>query len=428
LTTAVVAGAVGVIGWPLLQRGDTLSLIMLALAVVAAAVAVVSGAEWRFRGEQRRKEERLRRVAKLPTEAAPRAGFARKVNRIFLRYAREYAPDGPGSADWFVESYVPLGLLRDEMVEAYRETRVKADHIKWLIRFQVREIKQQWVDGTLVSHGQRWSIGPQTKVLTAGGVVVALVGMVWAVQAAARQDPLRTAEAVAVLAVTGWAAVLTALHILAERRRVAVEERTRDQRMTTYWFEFQRWQHRLSDRPTDIEMAQWLECDRRVLLHRVLERYESKWSDISAYASLEVRGDGGRKARAKNGPWRFSRYQLLVFLLTADGVRQVTVELDFAGATLHDWERVDYEYDAVDAVRVEWGDDGSRVLRLFLVDGATVEVGVREPGQAETDEDPEILAAGAVDATGLRNTLFVLEGVAAEGRRWWKGPAYRRAS
>jgi hypothetical protein len=97
-------------------------------------------------------------------------------------------------------------------------------------------------------------------------------------------------------------------------------------------------------------------------------------------------------------------------------------------ATLHDWERVDYEYDAVDAVRVEWGDDGSRVLRLFLVDGATVEVGVREPGQAETDEDPEILAVGAVDATGLRNTLFVLEGVAAEGRRWWKGPAYRRAS
>jgi hypothetical protein len=401
---------------------------MLALAVVAAAVAVVSGAEWRFLGEQRRKEERLRRVAKLPREATPRAGFARKVDRIFLRYARRYAPDGPRSADWFVESYVPLGLLRDEMVEAYRETRIKADQVKWLIRFQVQEIKQQWVDGTLISHRQRWGVGPRTKGFTVGGVVGALVGMVWAVQAAARQDPLRTAEAVAVLVVTGWAAVLTALHILAERRRAAVEERTRDQRMTTYWFEFQRWQHRLSDRPTDIEMAQWLECDRRVLLHRVLEKCESKWSDISAYASLEVRGDGGRKARAKNGPWRFSRYRLLVFLLTADGVRQVTVQLDFAGATLHDWERADYDYDAVDAVRVERGEDGARVLRLFLVDGATIEIGVSEPGQPETDEDPDILAAGTQDATGLRNALFVLEGVAAEGKCWWKGPAYRRAS
>ncbi|NMO53308.1 hypothetical protein HH310_19180 [Actinoplanes sp. TBRC 11911] len=428
LTTAVVAGAVGVIGWLLLQNDDAPALIMLTLAVVAAGVAVVNGAEWRFRDEQRRKEERLRRIARLPSDAAPRAGFARKVDKMYLRYARKYAPDGPGSATWYVDSYVPMSLLRDEMVEAYRETRVRADQIKWLIRFQVREIKQQWVDGTLVGYRQRWSVLPQTKAFTAGGAVAAMVGMVWAIQAAARQNPLRTVEAVAVLAVTGWVAVLTGLHILAERRRATVEEFQRDQRMTTYWFEFQRWRHRLSDRPTDMDMARWLECDRRMLLHRALETYQLKWSDISAYASLEARGGDSRKARAKNGPWRFSRYQLLVFLLTADGVRQVTVELDFAAATLHDWERTNYRYDAVAAVRVQERDDGAREFRLFLVNGDSIEVDVTEPGQAETDEDPDILAAGAQDATGLRNTLFVLEGVAAEGRRWWKGPAYRRAS
>jgi hypothetical protein len=117
-----------------------------------------------------------------------------------------------------------------------------------------------------------------------------------------------------------------------------------------------------------------------------------------------------------------------VFLLTADGVRQITVELNFAQATFHLWERTNYRYDAVAAVRVTLRDDGAREFQLFLVNGADIEVAVTEPGQAGADEDSRILADGAEDATGLRNTLFVLEGVAAEGRSWWVGPAYRRGS
>ena len=175
-------------------------------------------------------------------------------------------------------------------------------------------------------------------------------------------------------------------------------------------------------------MAQWLECDRRVLLQHAMQMYQLKWSDISAYASLEARGEGSRRARAKNGPWRYSRYKLLVFLLTADGVRQITVELNFAQATFHLWERTNYRYDAVAAVRVTLRDDGAREFQLFLVNGADIEVAVTEPGQAGADEDSRVLADGAEDATGLRNTLFVLEGVAAEGRSWWVGPAYRRGS
>ena len=135
-----------------------------------------------------------------------------------------------------------------------------------------------------------------------------------------------------------------------------------------------------------------------------------------------------RQARAKNGPWRYSRYKLLVFLLTADGVRQITVELNFEPATFHRWERTNYRYDAVAAARVTLQDDGARDFQLFLVNGSDIGVGVTEPDRAGADEDSDILADGAEDATGLRNTLFILEGVAAEGRRWWKRPAYRRAS
>jgi hypothetical protein len=163
------------------------------------------------------------------------------------------------------------------------------------------------------------------------------------------------------------------------------------------------------------------------LLGQALAAYQLKWGDISAYASMEARGEGSKRARAKNGPWRYSRYKLLVFLLTADGVRQVTVELNVARASFHHWERTNYRYDAVAAVRLTLRDDGAREFQLFGVNGAVIEVAVTEPGQAEADEDARILADGAQDATGVRNTLFVLEGVAAEGRSWWAGPAYRRA-
>jgi hypothetical protein len=105
----------------------------------------------------------------------------------------------------------------------------------------------------------------------------------------------------------------------------------------------------------------------------------------------------------------------------------VVVDLDLAKATFHRWQRTDYRYDAVAAVRVSVLDDGTRELHLFLVDGAVIEVGVTEAGEAGPDEDSAVLLDGAQDATGLRNTLFVLEGVAAAGRSRRTGPAYRRA-
>lgn len=159
-----------------------------------------------------------------------------------------------------------------------------------------------------------------------------------------------------------------------------------------------------------------------------IQEYRLKWSDIQAYASLEARGPGRRKARVKNGPWRYSQYRLLVFLLTSDGVRQLMTDLDFTKAEFLDWQRTNYRYDAVAAVQVSVRDDEASEFHLHLVNGTDIEVPVTENGRPGADEDPRVLADAAQDATGIRHTLFVLEGVAAEGRRWWKGAAYRRGA
>ena len=235
LATAVVAGALGTIGWLALERNDTSALVALTMAVIAAGVAVGNGAEWRFRAEKLRTEERQRRAARFPGTGRP-GGFAYQVDRMYLRYANRYAPDGAERAAWLVDAYAPLSRLRDELVEVYREQRVPADRTRWLIRHQVRELRRQWADGTLVDHRQRWSVPAAVRAFTGVGAVVALVGILWGVQAAARHDLLRTAGAVVVMTAAAWAAVVVGLRIVAENRRVAVEEFDRQQRMTTSWF------------------------------------------------------------------------------------------------------------------------------------------------------------------------------------------------
>lgn len=421
----IAAGAAGTLGWLALQRNDSSAVIALAAAVVAAGVALTNGAEWQFRVDALRAEARHRRTSELPVRAGRPGGFVSQVDDYYVQYARRLAPKGPNRDGWLGSVQAPMARLRHEVCEVYREAGIGADRIKWLVRFQVRELRRQWDSGELTERRHR--VRAAVKVSTTAGTVVVASCLLWAVQAAGRQNLLQTAAAVVALTAAGTIGVRLGLGIGAESRRFAAEEAERQQRNTSYRAEFRRWQQRLSDRPDDMQMGKWLDCDRRLLVQRVLAAYQLKWSDIRAYASMEAPADRSKRARAKNGPWRYSRYRMLVFLLTADGVRQITVELDFAKVTLHLWERTNYRYDAVAAVRVSLSDDGAREFRLFLVNGAAIQVEVTEPWKADADEDPQVIADGEQDASGLRNTLFVLEGVAAEGRSWWAGPAYRRA-
>jgi hypothetical protein len=423
--TVMALAALVCLAWLGLERNDTSALVAVLVCLGAAGVALVNGADWRFRIERRRVRTRELRALRL---AAPPRGFAGKVDHLYARYATLYAPPEADRPAWYADIEGPISRLRDELVEVYRESRIPAGRVKWLIRFQVRELRREWDDGTLADLRRRSDVPAQVQGAVAVGVLVSFAGLVWAVQSAVRQDVLLALGAFVGAVVTGWAAAELGVRIMAENRRVEVETVERTARLTTYWFEFQRWQQQLVDRPTDMEMAQWLDCDRRILLQETIRAYKLRWSDISAYASLEARGAGSERARAENGPWRYSRYKLLVFLLTPDGVRQITVDLDFGRASFHEWQRTNYRYDAVAAARVTVRDDGAREFQLFLVNGVAIGLAVTEAAQAVVGEDNGILAEGAQDTTGLRNTLFVLEGVAAEGRSWWNRSASQPAS
>jgi hypothetical protein len=246
-----------------------------------------------------------------------------------------------------------------------------------------------------------------------------MTGGFWAVVNATRADPLISVGAIAVATFAGLAAGACWRHVLLERRRVAadrdeVRRRHRDDREA-----YRRWCTQLVGRPTDPEMAAWLDCDRKMLIAEAMRQYGLSPSRTITHTVLEAPARSYQRGRVKYGPWRYSRYRLLVFLLTDDGVRQVSADLNLETATFHDKVRLNFRFDAVAAVRVLTSDDHEQTFELGLVSGESVSVRVTEASTGQPDgEDQEFLLHVALDAAGLPNTLHVLEGIAAEGKEW----------
>jgi hypothetical protein len=152
-------------------------------------------------------------------------------------------------------------------------------------------------------------------------------------------------------------------------------------------------------------------------------------SNVIAHAFIEAPGSSTKRARVRKGPWRYTHYRLLLFVLTKDGVRQVTADLDFERGTFHDRARTNYRYEAVAAVRVNQTDNGDHSFELALVNGELVKAKMLAAAidELQVDETLATVSETTLDAAGLGHTLHVMEGIAAEGKRWLEQERRRRA-
>lgn len=411
--------AVGLIGWPLLQRGELLPIVAHLAAVVGVVAFVVEGADWYFRHERIRAKDA--ELLPPPTRRqAPAGGFARKLDRLFHSYFARYVPEHTDRAYWLAQTAGIRRRLRDELVEIYREQRVEADQVAWLVRFLVAEVKQRWRSNTLTAYRAALRPSLTTRALCAAGLALAVVGGGWAGFAAVRTAPWQGVTGL-LLAVAGASIGTRAwFTIAAERWRVAADRMERTAQWAARCEAFRRWQAKLSGKPSDAEIATWLECDRKLLVDDAVRHYRLRPSQVIAHAFIEAPAGPYKRARVRRGPWRYSRYRLLLFLLTEDGVRQVHVELDFENATSRCTQRLNYRFDAVAAVRIDGVETQQQTLELSLVNGEPIRVRVTEASteQIQPGEDPWALSRIAVDASGLVHTLNILEGIAAEGKEW----------
>ena len=274
----------------------------------------------------------------------------------------------------------------------------------------------------LTAFRQRLRVSTRTKAVHIGGLTLLVAGSLWAAPAIMARAPLSGTGWLLLAAVSAVPAVRSLFRIVAERRRVADDQAERDDKDAARWEAYHRWCHKLSDKPSDTEMAAWLESDRKVLVDRAMRQYRLQPSHVIAHTFIEAPAPSCKRARYPQGPWRYSRYRLLLFLLTDDGVRQANIDLDFETAASHTTQRLNYRFDAVAAVRIDGIATGQQTFELTLFNGEPISIRVseRDNEALQHDEDATKIAELSLDAAGLNHTLHVLEGVAAEGKEWIK--------
>ncbi|MFI7070849.1 hypothetical protein [Micromonospora sediminicola] len=418
----VFALAVAKLIVPVVTGGMVRPLLGLLAGLIGLAAFCVAGADRHYRAKRLREKEARIRPPRQRRSEAPAGGFARKVDRLFDRYFRRYVPSGTDRGYWLEQTAGIRRHLRDEVVELYREQRIDAERIAWLVRYLVGDVRGQWERDTLTVHRQQLRNPGRTNSFYFGGLSLLAAGTLWAAPAIVARAPLSGSCWLLLAVISVVPASRSLFRIAAERRRVADDHVERDTKSAARWEAYHRWCDKLSDKPSDTEMAAWLECDRKVLVNQAMQQYRLHPSDVIAHAFIEAPAPACKKARYPQGPWRYSRYQLLLFLLTDDGVRQINIALDFETAASRLTQRLNYRFDAVAAVRIDGVATQQQTFELTLFNGEPMSMRVSEPDNEtiQHDESASKIAELSLDAAGLSHTLHVLEGVAAEGKEWVK--------
>jgi hypothetical protein len=425
--TAICVVAIGFFGWELLWHGAVIGLLAYLVALAGGAVTAHLGLELRLLTEARRRKESLL-IAPSPTTSVPASnGFAARVEAIFNWYVATAIRDKDERAAWRAATAGILRFDRDEIVTEYRESRISADRVVWLIRFRVHQSRDRWRSEEMYRFRTELRPKPGRIAAYRMGMVIALVGGICAI-AQLRAYPLVDAVSLIVALPSGVWAWRTQLGIDMERQRHAADSAERNRRYADAEKEFVRWSAELESRPSDAEMASWLDCDRTVLLGKAIDHYRLDRHQVITHAFLEESGPRAKSARVRNGPMRYSRYRFIVFLLTSAGVRQMSADLNFEEADIRKGDRLNYRYDAVASARVsltQQAPDKSRIRQEFeltLVNGEQISAIVTDlnPENFEPGETEQSLERATLDAASVASTLHVLEGIAAEGRAWFQ--------
>lgn len=427
ITGAVLSGlgALGMFG--LMVSGSPLALSAVLTLVCAWAVAV-----FKF-GLPQRLETRKSSPAGWPTEFGVSVSLS--VERLFDRAG----PSDPVAArQWQWASAPTRARLKAELIHLYGGDQRSASSIKWLIMWHAKNTAGQFSAGVQLTPS-----GPPVAVV-AGTAALVLAGLIALVGTASVSfiGMLGSGIMLGLGAAIAWSDTLDYLAAVIDHPRASAETH---RRFVAEQQEHERWSGVLADRPTDLEMAMWLDYDKMAIKSQALKDYGLSNRDVVAHLTLTEADVPSQRARVLYGPWRYSAYKVLLFLLTDGGVRQVTVRLNFATANTHNEERTTFRYEVIASAKVAeasvrfengrrkvtTGDEIrfyeqpnlvlSRTFRLSLVNAQPIDVIVDNYQEGLLDrmqEDINYLYALALDVSGVTGALRILEAVSAEGREW----------
>ncbi len=427
LWSAVALAAAGTCWAPLAATGPLPALLLL-LVLACGPVAAAAGLRWYSCTQRLRAKEREYGGPRPGASSAGADGFAGRVDSLFRYYSHKYAP-ASAAEEWLRTTAGVRRALRNEVVEIYRESRIPARRVAWLVRYLVRDVRRRWLSGTLWEYRKRYQVSPTTKLRCVLSLAVAAAAAVALTAAAFPGRPFTTVLTTLLVLAGAWFAVPLWLRIAAEKRRFAEEEEERKRVLNERKAEELRWRRRLEEtRPSEGEMQAWLHADLTLLLDAALRHYQLKWHDVIAHFFHLGAAGSCKQRRIERGQWRYSKYEVRIFLITRGGVREAVFLLDFEKADFRCTARKEFSFDSVSSVSVE-DEDQKMTMKVALVDGTSQEFS--SPRETEDsllpEETGEEIFERNLDSSGFRQSMLLLEGIGAEGKKWVDRLTERRA-
>jgi hypothetical protein len=413
--------------WSLAMVAEpAVAVVELLLAIGSGLTAASFGRRWWY--EEHRLKAQNRESPAPPTgdPTSSSDGFTKRVRHSFDHYFSIRVPHGFTPPEWLGHTAHIRNTLINEVATLYRESRISVDRVNWLIRYLAEDARDRHNRGTLFDHRRQTGPPAVTKALCVVALVVlgmttlALLGTV-----ASSVDGSQ--RLLAVLAMVGavWSGRKSAyswLEVQGEERRLIEETRAYQEQLAARQIAYQKWKSFLDNtRPSELEMEQWLTSDKTLFVDEALRHYQLTWRDLITHTILITPARPYKRGRVKGGPWRYSRYSFRLFLVTQDGVREVSTEFDFADAKRGDNEqRSNYRFDALSSVQVTERTHVGYDLELVLTNGPARNIRVKDADshQLAPDENARDVAEINLNAAGFIHTFRLLEGIAADGKGW----------
>ncbi|WP_192582980.1 hypothetical protein [Streptomyces albicerus] len=403
------------------------AVIELLVALGAGLTAAHFGPRWWYQEHHLKAKKRESHISHTGAPASTGDGFTNRVRHSFDHYFSTRVPHGFAPHEWLGHTVHIRNSLVAEIALLYRESRISVDRVNWLIRYLAEDARDRHSNGTLFDHRHQnqTSAVAVAKALcvvaltTLGIMTLALLGAV--ASGAGASQMLLAILAVGVAVWSGRAAASSWLEARGEERRMAEETQEYQERLTARQGAYQNWKSFLdTTRPSELEMETWLTCDKTLFVDEALRHYQLTWRDLITHTILMTPARPYKRGRVKGGPWRYSRYSFRLFLVTQDGVREISTEFDFTDAKRGNEQRSNYRFDALSSVQVTERAHVGYDLELVLTNGPARNIRVKDADthQLAPDENAEEIAEINLNSAGFIHTFRLLEGIAADGKGW----------
>lgn len=352
--------------------------------------------------------------------------------------------DNPNEKNWDRDTAGLMLTMIDWFVRVYGSTGTRPNGLIWLIGWHTSRVKERWEAGTLTDFRRELKTPWYAKLLPPVGAIIAVLGVLALAGMGAMGSALLLGAGIA-LSAAGTVEVVTRLRARA-RWRAEFAELVREEEQA-----YQGWLDMLRDRPSDDEMAYWLDFDLMHLKSKAMRSAQLSSKDMICHVELTEGTSYALRARDQRAPVRYSDYLVKIFLLTDGGVHETEYELDFRTGTVRDPHHMSFRYDALASARlaevsVQWAPGNRRVrkladgsyqvgdqmtfqqaLWLSLVNGEEISVLIDDfLGLTDSGDDQSKLREMALQSSGVQSALHILQAVAREGRQWISRQRARR--